>query len=211
MQPFCIRFEHEKSVSSGPHGQAEILNVWRVQFDCAKIGLGSTKAITNVGSTRTARNMYAGFISISNFVPWVLIGTCRSQFSHDCVFLEHQLRWGYGARSLLPNRSTDRTNPHPGDFPQALLFHKPDIFKLDDMMANPADWTRSLFEAGVLATSAVIPFSASLKYVFIGTFLELPPNCSDRIISVRVEALAWQIAAGIQRSVSRQLVVPGRS
>jgi hypothetical protein len=99
---------------------------------------------------------------------------------------------------------------HPWRFP-AGPFYKPDIFKLDDMMATPADWTRSLFEVGVLATGAVIPFSASLKYVFIVTFLVLPLNCSDRIISVRVEALAWQIAAGIQRSVSRQLVVPGRS
>src|SRR5437016_1694073 len=47
--------------------------------------------------------------------------------------------------------------------------------------------------------------------VFHCTFLLLPPNCSDRIISVGAEALACGKRCGIQRSVSRRLVVPRRS
>src|SRR2546425_4098614 len=69
-------------------------------------------------------------------------------------------------RSLIRTEGPSIEIAHPWRFP-AGPFYKPDIFKLDDMMATPADWTRSPLEVGVLATGAVIPFSASIKYVFI--------------------------------------------
>jgi len=72
--------------------------------------------------------------------------------------------------------------------------------------AAPADLPKIEF-----VTLAVETFAAARGQRFHCTFLVLPPNCSDRIISVGAEALACGKRRGIQRSVSRRLVVPRRS